>query len=151
MYLTDGVFKCENNLPNVPNVLRTIGGTHDEAVFGCVLYEGIVIPDGGDYTFNVGTMIITPEIANVINLNMNVHGCTENFQLNAFPSTTALHHIYSESDTTVDVKITISYDQSEFDGSLSKYHANMSYSKEFSEVSEVKGSKLNIFANDCKS
>ena len=53
-------------------------------------------------------MIITTEIANIINENMRIHGCTESFELNKFPSTTVLRHIYAESDITVDSNLILS-------------------------------------------
>ena len=119
-YLTYVDFKCENNLTNVPYVLQIFEGTHDEAVFGCVLYEGIDVTDGDYFKFNIGSMIITTEISNIINENMRIHGCTENFELNMFSSTTLLCNIYNESKITVDFKLILSDSQSTFDDSLSK-------------------------------
>ena len=43
-----------NNLTNVPYVLQIFEGTHGEAVFGCVIYEGIGIMDDDNFTFKIG-------------------------------------------------------------------------------------------------
>ena len=64
--------------------------------------------DDDNFTFKIGSMIITTEISNIINKNMRIHGCTENFELNTFPSTTVLRHIYAESDITVDSNLILS-------------------------------------------